>query len=189
MTTITLALNDAEQQAFHQLLDTALRQGGLTALDVASHFVMRISAAQGSAAQPQRAANAGTTQAPPVPAAVQTSVTALTNQANAGQTAPAHPAVPSAATPTAHAATPTSGNAVQGAQHQSVLSQLIGEITGSTHLQAPAHSATVSSTPAAAPAATAGSTVPPATPVPASATPATVQPANAAAGNAPSASS
>lgn len=65
MTTITLALNDAEQQALHQILDTALRQGGLSALDLASHFVMRISAAQGAAAQPQRAASAGNTQAQP----------------------------------------------------------------------------------------------------------------------------
>jgi hypothetical protein len=46
MNTITLVLNDMEQQALCQLLDTALRQAGLNALDVVSHFRGRIAAAQ-----------------------------------------------------------------------------------------------------------------------------------------------
>ncbi len=46
MTNINLVLNDGEQQAFHQLLDTALRQAGLNALNVVSHFFGRLSDAQ-----------------------------------------------------------------------------------------------------------------------------------------------
>jgi hypothetical protein len=38
MSNITIVLNDAEQQAFGQLLDTALRHSGAGALDVAYHF-------------------------------------------------------------------------------------------------------------------------------------------------------
>ena len=45
MNTITLVLNDAEQHALRQLLDMALRQAGLNALDVVSHFRGRIAAA------------------------------------------------------------------------------------------------------------------------------------------------
>lgn len=202
MTSITLVLNDAEQQALHQLLDTALRQAGLNALDVVSHFVGRIGAAQ-SAAQPQRAVNAGTTQVQPAPSPVQTSAAASTAQTHAGQTAPAHPGVASAAAQAAHAATPASGNAAAGAEHQSVLSHLIGEITGSSHAQTSTHpaaapapvSAAAHQTQAAAgavgaPAATAaqGATVPPATSASAPATPATALPAQGATG-APSASS
>jgi hypothetical protein len=39
MSDITLTLNESEQQGFHQLLDTALRSGGLNALQLVSHFV------------------------------------------------------------------------------------------------------------------------------------------------------
>ena len=76
MTAITLILNDAEQQALHQLLDTALRQAGLNALDVVSHFVGRIAQAQGAAVQPQRAVNTGTAPAQPIQGTVQTSAPA-----------------------------------------------------------------------------------------------------------------
>jgi hypothetical protein len=38
MANVTIVLNDAEQQAFQSLLDAALRQGGIAALDVVYHF-------------------------------------------------------------------------------------------------------------------------------------------------------
>ncbi len=38
MANVTIVLNDAEQQAFQSLLDAALRQGGMAALDVVYHF-------------------------------------------------------------------------------------------------------------------------------------------------------
>jgi hypothetical protein len=38
MPTITLSFNEAEQKAFQQLLDTALRNNGMGALTVVSHF-------------------------------------------------------------------------------------------------------------------------------------------------------
>jgi hypothetical protein len=56
MAAITLTLDDAEQQAFNQLLDTALRSTGLTAFQLVAHFSARLQAAQAAAAMPPRQA-------------------------------------------------------------------------------------------------------------------------------------
>jgi hypothetical protein len=54
MATITLSLNDDEQNAFQHLLDLALRNNGMGALSVVSHFVSLINqAAQTGAVQAQ----------------------------------------------------------------------------------------------------------------------------------------
>lgn len=45
MPSLTLTLNDAEQNALRQLLDISLRQAGLYALDVVSHFNSRLNEA------------------------------------------------------------------------------------------------------------------------------------------------
>ena len=45
MALATLVLDDAEQKALLQLLDIALRQSGLGALDVAAHFKVKLDAA------------------------------------------------------------------------------------------------------------------------------------------------
>jgi hypothetical protein len=58
MATITLVLNDAEQQAFHQLIDSALRSNGISALQVGYHFASLINSAQATAAQAAPPANA-----------------------------------------------------------------------------------------------------------------------------------
>lgn len=46
MKTITLTFDENELNAFRQLLDIALRQGGLGSLAAVSHFVTRLEAAQ-----------------------------------------------------------------------------------------------------------------------------------------------
>jgi hypothetical protein len=70
MARITLSLNDAEQNAFQHLLDLALRNNGMGALSVVSHFVALVN----QAAQPAGAVQAQVnTSAAPVaqPAASQ----------------------------------------------------------------------------------------------------------------------
>jgi hypothetical protein len=57
MQTITLVLNQQEQNAFLQLIDTALRSSGLAAFDLAAHFrgklAEAVQAASGSPASDQ----------------------------------------------------------------------------------------------------------------------------------------
>ncbi len=50
MNPITLTLDANEQNALQQLFDVALRQSGLSALPLVSHFVTRVTAAQSAAA-------------------------------------------------------------------------------------------------------------------------------------------
>lgn len=110
MANITLALDDMEQQALNWLLDTALRQAGLNALDVVSHFAGRILAAQNTSAQ----ALAGNR-----------------NQVQAQTAAPVQPMAANGAT--------TNPKPLATAQHQSVLSHLMAEIAGETQSQTAAH--------------------------------------------------
>ncbi len=63
MATISLTLNDTEQQAFCQLLDTALRSGGLQTLQPVAHFFSRIRAAQAAAAVPPELTPAAASEA------------------------------------------------------------------------------------------------------------------------------
>jgi hypothetical protein len=45
MSAVTITLEDNEQSALLQLIDVALRQSGLGALDVAAHFKVKLDAA------------------------------------------------------------------------------------------------------------------------------------------------
>ncbi len=129
MASITLVLDDNEQQALNQLLDTALRQAGLHALDVVSHFAGRIFAAQSATAQPQVGNPTPVQAKPAVPAQAKPAVVA--QQAPHSAAAHSDPNAP--------------------AQHQSILSHLIGEIAGSGQTQPVTHPAASAGT---APAAT-----------------------------------
>lgn len=126
MASITLVLDDNEQQALNQLLDTALRQAGLHALDVVSHFAGRI-----LAAQPQVGSPTPVQAKPAVPAQAKPAVVA--QQAPHGAAAHSDPNAP--------------------AQHQSILSHLIGEIAGSGQSQPVTHPAASAGTAPAAPTA------------------------------------
>ena len=144
MTNVTLVLNDAEQQALHQLLDAALRQSGLNAIDVVSHFMGRIIAAQGAATQAQGASQKPIQAQPAVPLQPAAAVSPV--QSHASQSGPAHAVTaPSSSAPVNNTAANHNPNAP--AQHESVLSHLIGEITGAAR----AHPATRSAASAAAP--------------------------------------
>ena len=144
MTNVTLVLNDAEQQALHQLLDAALRQSGLNAIDVVSHFMGRIIAAQGAATQAQGASQKPMQAQPAVPLQPAAAVSPV--QSHASQSGPAHAVTaPSSSAPVNNTAANHNPNVP--AQHESVLSHLIGEITGAAR----AHPATRSAASAAAP--------------------------------------
>jgi hypothetical protein len=52
---ITLTLSETEQAAFHQLLDMTLRNAGMNAFAIVSHFVGRITAASQLGAGPSSA--------------------------------------------------------------------------------------------------------------------------------------
>ncbi len=144
MTNVTLVLNDAEQQALHQLLDAALRQSGLNAIDVVSHFMGRIIAAQGAATQAQGASQKPMQAQPAVPLQPAAAVSPV--QSHASQSGPAHAVTaPSSSAPVNN--TTANHNPDGPAEHESVLSHLIGEITGA----ALAHPATRSAASAAAP--------------------------------------
>jgi hypothetical protein len=153
MTNVTLALNDAEQQAFHQLLDAALRQSGLGAIDVVSHFMGRIIAAQGASTQAQGGSQKPMQAQPAVP--LQSAAAVSPAQPHASQSGPA-PSVtaPSSSAPVNNTAANHNSNVP--AQHESVLRHLIGEITGA----AQAHPATRSTASAAAPNSVAAPAVP-----------------------------
>ncbi|MGO9172651.1 MAG: hypothetical protein ACLP7P_11875 [Rhodomicrobium sp.] len=183
MTAITLTLNEAEQQAFNQLLDIALRQSGLGALDVAYHFRGRILSAKGTPSQAEVASQKPTDIAaahPPL-APVQTVAQAPSQPAQAAharpiqtQTVQAHPAqaAQTHAQP-AQAAQHSSGATTP--QHQSILGDIIDGLTGKQHT-ATAAAATSAVPAAAAPVAT---SVAPATTSAAAATAAASAPATA----------
>jgi len=144
MTNVTLVLNDAEQQALHQLLDAALRQSGLNAIDVVSHFMGRIIAAQGAATQAQGASQKPMQAQPAVPLQPAAAVSPV--QSHASQSGPAHAVTaPSSSAPVNN--TTANHNPDGPAEHESVLSHLIGEITGAAR----AHPATRSAASVAAP--------------------------------------
>ena len=144
MTNVTLVLNDAEQQALHQLLDAALRQSGLNAIDVVSHFMGRIIAAQGAATQAQGASQKPMQAQSAVPLQPAAAVSPV--QSHASQSGPAHAVTaPSSSAPVNN--TTANHNPNGPAEHESVLSHLIGEITGAAR----AHPATRSAASAAAP--------------------------------------
>ena len=144
MTNVTLVLNEAEQQALHQLLDAALRQSGLNAIDVVSHFMGRIIAAQGAATQAQGASQKPMQAQPAVPLQPAAAVSPV--QSHASQSGPAHAVTaPSSSAPVNNTAANHNPNGP--AEHESVLSHLIGEITGAAR----AHPATRSTASAAAP--------------------------------------
>jgi hypothetical protein len=146
MSTITLVLQDAEQQIFQKLLDIALRQAGLNAFDAVSHFMGRIAAAQHMAAQNVLTVNNAAAQPQSGTAPAPAQIHAPAQPANAGNAS----ATASPANPTANAPA-----------HQSVLSQLIGEIGGQSHAQT--HSQPVAaSSPSAlqAPAASTSKSIP-----------------------------
>ena len=56
MSIISLSLDEKEQSAFMQLIDVALRQAGLGALDVAAHFKVKLDAAIAAQATVQESA-------------------------------------------------------------------------------------------------------------------------------------
>ena len=143
MTNVTLVLNDAEQQALHQLLDAALRQSGLNAIDVVSHFMGRIIAAQGAATQAQGASQKPMQAQPAVPLQPAAAVSPV--QSHASQSAAHAVTAPSSSAPVNN--TTANHNPDGRAEHESVLSHLIGEITGAAR----AHPATRSAASAAAP--------------------------------------
>ncbi len=62
MANITIELTGAEQQALIELLDVALRQKGINALNAVSHFMQRIAVAQAAATHPAVPAATGTAQ-------------------------------------------------------------------------------------------------------------------------------
>ena len=88
MTNVTLVLNDAEQQALHQLLDAALRQSGLNAIDVVSHFMGRIIAAQGAATQAQGASQKPMQAQPAVPLQPAAAVSPVQSHASQSEAGP-----------------------------------------------------------------------------------------------------
>jgi len=146
MTNVTLVLNEAEQQALHQLLDAALRQSGLSALDVVSHFMGRIIADQGAATQTQGASPKPAPAQSAVPLQPAAAVSPV--QSHASQSGSAHAVTapsPSSSAPVNNTAANHNPNGP--AEHESVLSHLIGEITGAAR----AHPATRSAASAAAP--------------------------------------
>jgi hypothetical protein len=69
MTAITIQLNEAEQAAFQQLLDLALRNAGMNAFNAVSHFValLHSAAASSAAAAAVQAAAPSTAAATPAP--------------------------------------------------------------------------------------------------------------------------
>jgi len=164
MSNITLVLNDPEQQAFHQLLDIALRQAGLNALDVVYHFRGRILSAQGTPSQAEAASQkpADIAAAHPPLAPAQTVAQAPSHpvqpaqaahvQPTQTQTVQAHPAqaAQTHAQP-AQAAQHSSGATTP--QHQSILGEIIDGLTGKQHT-ATAPAATSAVPAAAAPVAT-----------------------------------
>ena len=103
MSTITLVLNDAEQQAFHQLLDTVLRSAGLNALQTVSHFAGLLTSASVASAQ-----------VPTAPA-----VTAVPT------VKPAQPA----AQAVQHPASPVPAPAHPASQHPGIIEQIAEAIT------------------------------------------------------------
>jgi len=154
MSNITLVLNDSEQQAFHQLLDIALRQAGLNALDVVYHFRGRILSAQGTPSQAEATSQrpADIAAAHPSLAPAQTAAQAAlvqpiqtqTVQAHTAQAAQTHAQPAQAAQHSSGATTP---------QHQSILGEIIDGLTGKQHTAtAPAASSAIPA--AAAPVAT-----------------------------------
>jgi hypothetical protein len=52
MSSIAILLNDQEQRAFTQLLDTALRHAGMGALEVVAHFKAKVEAAHNGTSRP-----------------------------------------------------------------------------------------------------------------------------------------
>ncbi len=162
MSNITLVLNDSEQQAFHQLLDIALRQVGLNALDVVYHFRGRILSAQGTPLQAEVASQkpAATAAAHPPLALAQVAAQAPAQPAQAAhvqpiqtQTVQAHPAQAAQTHPQPAQAAQHS-NAPATPQHQSILGEIIDGLTGKQHTAtAPAATSAVPAA-AAAPVAT-----------------------------------
>lgn len=157
MASITLVLNDSEQNALRQLLDISLRQAGLYALEVVSHFNARLN----------EAAQAATAQAPVSrPAAAAQTPTAA---------APAQSAQASAnAAPSQHAGiighvieaiTGHSSNEIHGASKAAAAAQATPGTTA-------AHTVTgASATPAAPAQAPVAATTANATPAPSAPTP------------------
>jgi hypothetical protein len=167
METISLSLSDAEQNAFQQVLDLALRNNGMGAFSVVSHFVALI--------------NQATQQAVAAQAQVKTSA------APVGQVS--HPAAQSSTKPAAQSVThPAASQPQQTTQHSSGILGTIESKLGLGHgsgQQPPAaqnaanqhHPATVTSAPSATP-----------TPAAATATPLAQTPPAQATGNTPAVS-
>ncbi len=144
MATITLSLTDAEQNAFQQLLDLALRNNGVGALSVVSHFFSLINQAaqQTGAAQVQ----------------VNTSAAPVASAASAAQDP--HTAAQSSTKPAAQSVThPAASQPQQPAPHSSGILGTIESALGlghANHPQANPASAALQAAhtpPAAAPAA------------------------------------
>lgn len=158
MATITLSLSDAEQNAFQQLLDLALRNNGVGALSVVSHFFSLINQAAQQAVAPQAQVNASAaataTVAPAAPVA-----------------ADPHSAAQSSAKPAAQSVTqPAASQTQQSAQHSGGILETIESALGFGHGAGQQHpasqsavnhpAATVTSTQAATPAPAATTATP-----------------------------
>jgi hypothetical protein len=89
MKTISLNLNDAELSALNSLLDLALRNAGLNALQVVSHFATLLSQAQSAQLPAEASAPSAPVAAAPVPVAPASGTPARLNQKETAGIAPA----------------------------------------------------------------------------------------------------
>ena len=55
MAQITITLDDGEQNAFHQLLDAAVKHSGIGAAQAAAYFITKLDAARNATATPSEA--------------------------------------------------------------------------------------------------------------------------------------
>ena len=185
MSSIALVLNDAEQQALHQLLDAALRNAGLNALQTVSHFMALISNAAESAIRGAVPANAAPATKPaPAPANNTTAAHAVPAQhpgvigqitevitghsepkaskpAVSAQAAATGAPLPAAPAPTNTAVPAPNVVHAAPAQHPSILAQIAETITGHAQPQVATPAvATATVAPAAPAQSTPASTVP-----------------------------
>ena len=186
MASITLVLNEPEQNALRQLLDISLRQAGLYALDVVSHFNARLNEAAQAAVAPAPVSR------PVVPAQVQAAATtAQPAQAHASAASAQHTGIIGHVIEaiTGHSSTEPHAVAKAAAPATQATPASPTPHTAPAASAAPAAPAVVNATPPT-PAATAASAAPvaPAASAQAAAAPAPSQPATqASASPAPSA--
>jgi hypothetical protein len=102
MKTISLNLNDAELTALNSLLDLALRNAGMNALQIVSHFATLLSQAQSAQVPAEAAAPAAAVAAAPVPVPPASAAPARLHQKESAGNAPAQSVAATSARPPAN---------------------------------------------------------------------------------------